>query len=164
MLTADRARHLFDYDPETGVLTWRCPTKHSARLVGQRAGSVNSFHRHREVKADGRLYREHRVIWLHVHGEWPKQTIDHINGDPADNRLANLRDVDMRAQQQNKVNALSTNRVGVLGVHVYGDRYRAQIGLDGRLHYLGTFDTVAEAQAAYLAAKRLMHAYSCRAS
>lgn len=41
----------------------------------------------------GKKYRAHRIIWLLHYRKWPSAVIDHINGDPSDNRICNLRDV-----------------------------------------------------------------------
>lgn len=53
------------------------------------------------VGVDNRLYLAHRLIWMMVYGEWPN-VIDHKNGDPSDNRLVNLRNVN---QSENILNS-----------------------------------------------------------
>lgn len=158
-LTVERVRELFDYDPNAGVLTWRIRTSNRVG-VGSEAGTSES-NGYRRVEIAGRPYRVHRLVWLWVHGVWPANQIDHINGDCGDNRLANLREATCAENQQNKRRALRNSRSGVLGVsRASGDRgWMAYIGVDGRERYLGTFPTVAEASAAYVEAKRLMHPF-----
>ena len=62
----------------------------------------------------GKGYLLHRVIWLIETGEWPKQ-IDHINGDPADNRWTNLRNVENTRNMRNKA-MFKNNTSGIMGV------------------------------------------------
>ena len=38
-------------------------------------------------------YYAHRLAWLYVHGEFPEDHTDHINGVKDDNRIVNLRAV-----------------------------------------------------------------------
>ncbi len=47
------------------------------------------------------MYKAHRLAWFYVHGVWPKEQIDHINGDKADNCIANLRLADFSKNQAN---------------------------------------------------------------
>ena len=78
------------YDPEEGVLTWKVSRGRVAK--GQRAGAAHN-QGYRQVRVAGENFLEHRVIWKMQTGEWPPEdkVIDHINGDKADNRWANLR-------------------------------------------------------------------------
>jgi hypothetical protein len=93
-------RALLDYDPDTGVFTWRNPRTYWHK-VGDVAGSVNG-RGYRILGICGRYYAEHRLAWFYVHGAWPTHTIDHINRVRTDNRIANLRDVTMRENNLNK--------------------------------------------------------------
>jgi transposase-like protein len=75
--------------------------------------------------------------------------VDHINGDPLDNRRSNLRVVSSAVNLQNR-KALSTNVTGIRGV-TYDPRsskrpYVATAGLNGKVHRLGTFATADEAK------------------
>lgn len=109
------------------------------------------------VFADGKRYTHHRVVWLMATGQWPAGDIDHINGNPADNRLANLRDVTRSVNQQNRLCAQANSIGGVLGVRARGRRFTAQVTVDGRAVHLGTFDTENQAREAHLTAKRKLH-------
>lgn len=156
-LTADRLRELFDYDQQTGVFVRKRSIKGGFR-VGDIAGT-NNGRGYIVISVDGKKYVAHRLAWLYVHGEWPKQRIDHINGEPQDNRLANLRDVSQQVNLQNVRRATSRSLSGMLGAHWDGRRglWSARIRADGRTVFLGRFNTPDAAQKAYLLAKRRLH-------
>lgn len=157
-LTADRARELLAYNPETGELTWRVRRGGKGRL-GSIAGHAKADG-YRRIIIDGRQYRAHRVAWLIFYGSWPRDCIDHIDGDTNNNRIANLRDVTHAENLQNLRRPLSGNSTGLLGVYPEGDKFRAKIVINRRNKYLGTFSTPEAAHAAYLAAKRELHLFS----
>jgi hypothetical protein len=93
---------------------------------------------------------------LYVYGEWPKLNIDHINRNPSDNRLVNLRDV---TQKQNRQNASkrSDNTSGYPGVYWFkrDSKWVANIKHDYKLIHLGLFESLEEAVAARKAAEKL---------
>lgn len=153
-LTAERLRCLLDYDPATGHFTRKVGRQGAGQ--GERAGCLR-FGGYIQIGIDGRKYRAHRLAWLYVTGEWPKGEIDHINGDPADNRILNLRDVPNIVNQQNRSRPMKRNVTGFLGVSAWKGRYKAAIHAAGRDRHLGTFDTPEEAHAAYVGAKRVLH-------
>jgi hypothetical protein len=151
-------RELFNYDPESGELTWRVIGPRSQHIaIGDPVGGVLKGGR-RHMMRRGRGYYIHRLIWAYHYGKWPDGEIDHIDQDNTNNRLANLRDVPMRMNRENLRRAKANNRLGVLGVtEVKPGRFVAKIKKDGRGKYLGTFETPHEAHAAYVAAKRMWH-------
>lgn len=154
-LTAERARMLFAYDQETGAITGlvtmgRRPWNAVAGTLDKATGYVRIF-------ADRKVYGAHRLAWLLKTGEWPAGHIDHINGDRADNRWSNLRDVSVSTNIQNQRAPKSNNTTGFLGVSQIKSRYRATIIVKGKQTYLGSFGTPEEAHAVYLAAKRRLH-------
>jgi hypothetical protein len=146
-LNAGRLREVLSYDPETGAFTWLVSTARHRR-IGDVAGCVKDGYR--QIGIDGRRYRAHRLAWLWMTGEWPSAEIDHINGDPADNRIANLRPA---TSSQNKANARlrSDNSSKLKGVSYDRQRQKwlARIVLAGRARNLGRFTDPAAAHAAY---------------
>ena len=167
-LTVEYVRECLDYDPDTGVFTWReRPAGHfktararsawNARFSGGAAGGLD--HRgYCYVRIGGKKsFLAHRLAWLHVYGAWPREQIDHINQIKSDNRLANLREA---SQKQNLWNtgARGNNQAGLKGVSPLGRRFVAQIRAGRkRKIYLGLFKTPEEAHAAYCAAAERHH-------
>jgi hypothetical protein len=122
------------------------------------AGTLDAISGYRRVMLRRRNRLAHRLAWFLVTGEWPKNTIDHINGNKSDNRWANLRDVAVQTNSQNERRARRNNRSGFLGVRKNRvGMYVAAIGIDYGKRHLGSFKTPEEAHAAYIAAKRLHH-------
>jgi hypothetical protein len=93
------------------------------------------------------MYQAHRLAWLYMHGEWPVGDLDHINGDPADNRIANLR---IATQSQNNANrrARRGRNKGVYMEKKTG-KYKANICVNRKQIYLGRFESAEAAKAAY---------------
>jgi hypothetical protein len=156
-LDGETLRGLLDYDPDTGIFRWRVQLSNRVK-VGAVAGSVNN-EGYIHIKIDGTLFKAHRLAWLHFHGVMPTHHIDHINGNRADNRIANLRDVSRSMNLQNQTRPRTDNTSGYLGVSLDKrvKRWRALIMVNGRKQHIGLFDTPEAAHAAYLAAKLQLH-------
>lgn len=146
---------LLAYDPSTGIFRWKVD-RYRQRIAGEVAGS-NDGRGYIKICVMKRQIGAHRLAWFLTHRVWPHGVIDHINGDKGDNRLANLRDVSVSANQQNRRKA--TSNTGVLGVHrnVAHKRYEVKIVIDGVRHRFPTYRTLSEAEAVYLDAKRRLH-------
>lgn len=157
-LTQDYLRSIIDYDAETGVFMWK--RKPSNNVIMSRAAGNMQATGYRVIRIDGTLYKAHRLAWLHVYGEWPPEFIDHINGIKHDNRICNLRCVSHAENLQNQTRAHRGSKTGVLGVGMEGGRYIARISHQGQKIRLGSFTSIIEASAAYIAAKRRMHSAS----
>lgn len=154
-LTHDRLVSLLIYEPTTGLFRWKVNNRRAK--VGNVAGKVNRAENQGYVlvSLDCRVFRAHRLAWFYVHGEWPTGHLDHINGDRADNHLANLRPASHSENLANQ-RRRSDNTTGFKGVTYRPDRrnYRAKISRGGRHFHLGAFDTAEEAAAAYMRAAR----------
>lgn len=133
--TSERLKELFLYDPQTGQLT---------RRIGKRAGkSAGTFKKgYISVYADQHSYLAHRIIWAMQTGAWPKEELDHINRNKADNRLENLR---LASHSEN-----CQNRGQSLGVyfHSQSKKWRAYVYRKRKTISLGYFDTKEQALAA----------------
>lgn len=154
-LTVERLKELLEYNLDTGVFTWKVP-RGRGMGAGSIAGSSNKYN-YRQIGVDGKLYLAHRLAWLYVHGKWPDNGLDHINGDNQDNRISNLRDVDHVVNSQNQRKASRNSSSGLLGAFKKDSHWISQIQVNGKIVRLGTFLTPEEAHQAYLKAKRELH-------
>lgn len=144
-ITQAELKELYDYDPATGRFTHKATNK--------LAGNPNKPRGYVSLTINKKRYYAHRLAWLFAYGEWPAKSIDHINRDPADNRLQNLRVASQSENNQNR----KTRGVSYIKGRQGGKKYTAQICHEGRKYQLGYYETEAEAHAAYLGAKRVLH-------
>lgn len=158
-------RLLLDYDPETGVLTWkeRKPwmfpageirsgeqlasiwnAKHAGKLAGTFDGSG-----YRRICVNHRRIKSHRAAWAIATGAWPSGEIDHINIVRGDDRLENLRDVPRGTNLKNK-RKYKNNTSGRTGVYYFrsSSQWHASIPQKGRNVSLGFFSNFEDACAA----------------
>src|SRR5687768_4110898 len=123
MLTAERLRELLDYDPDTGVFRWKTRPVRAEYLRTDRAWNSRFAGRPAGTLVKGyvciliyrRSYRAHRLAWLYVHGEWPRNELDHEHGNRADNRIEKLRSATRGQNMQNR-KPNSNNTSGYPGV------------------------------------------------
>ena len=151
-----RVKELVRYDASTGKLFW---LQSVARWIkpGDEAGTkcIQCI----DITLDKITYRAHRIIWFLVTEEDPKNLlIDHIDGNPHNNRFDNLR---LATSHQNQCNQKrrSDNTSGLKGVSWCKDRNKWQAGLSfkGKRIALGRFNTKEEAYAAYCEAAIRLH-------
>ena len=156
-LTAEFVRSILDYDPDTGVFTWkrrhdvgpRWNGKHPGKVAGTLVKPGRSVTAYVSIRINGVAYRAHRLAWLITHGRWPIGDIDHDNGDGTDNRIKNLREA-TRTQNNANSRRQKNNTTGIKGVSPTSDgRYMASICRDGKQRNLGRFDTPEDAHEAY---------------
>ena len=114
-LTLERAAQLLTCDPEAGIIRWIKGDVKRRVASGQIAGWLNKTG-YRLVEIDGVSHLVHRLIWLFVHGEFPSDILDHINGVRTDNRIVNLRIVSHSENNQNRWSVPSFSSSGLMGV------------------------------------------------
>lgn len=155
LVPVKRLHEVLAYEPLTGALVWRRSLGRAA--AGARAGSPLKDGR-RIVTVDGIAMRASRIAWTLATGRSPNGLIDHRDGDPSNDRWANLREATKSINNQNQRRAHARNGTGLLGAGKSRHHYRARIWAEGRDHHLGVFDSPEAAHAAYVAAKRQLHA------
>jgi hypothetical protein len=157
----------FDYDPTSGTMVWRprspedCKSpseckRWNSSYAGKDVGSIGQCG-YRKTKFRGRYFLVHQLVWFLVNGSFPTHEIDHINGNPLDNRLKNLREVTSSQNNRNKRRP-SHNTSGVIGVapaRSKGKWVAHIMGNDGENIYLGTFPSVEMAAVARRAAEKV---------
>jgi hypothetical protein len=161
--TQEPVHELLNYNPWTGCLIRLISTSSRSR-AGDVAGWTNSDG-YRRVYIDGRAYTATHVIWCWMRGEWPEETIDHIDTDSTNNRWKNLRPANDSEQQWNK--GIQRNNIsGVRGVHRNSRRgkWYAQIRVNNVTKFLGSFDRFEDAVAARRDAELLYHGRFARAA
>lgn len=114
--------------------------------------------KYNHLKINGKMIFRHRIMaycFLGLENIVGKKNndncIDHINGNRIDNRVENLRITTQRENQFNRPNAKGYCWIGE------NKKWRAQIRLNGKIIYLGLYDTEEEAHQAYLRAKPIYH-------
>lgn len=146
-LTQEQLKALLSYDPDTGIFKWLdCNRNHRDDNV---AGSKR-LNGYISIRVDYSLYYAHRLAWLYMTGDWPKDQIDHINRTRDDNRFCNLREATLA---QNNLNSKirSDSQIGLKGAYRQKgkNRFYSKITYRGELYRLGYFDTAEEAHEAY---------------
>ena len=167
ILTAERLRELLHYDAGTGIFTWlprspdgfkgpRASAIWHSRYCGRQAGGVHATLGYVEIMR----CLAHRLAFLYITGSWPVNQVDHIDGDKANNRWENLRDVTQQVNGQN-LRVAHARKKTPLGVsylqRLKGKPYAASISMDGLKQHLGYYATPSDAHSAYLSAKRAGH-------
>lgn len=99
-MTQELACALWSYDEATGLLKWKIrPSQRTKK--GYEVTSMNPDGYY-TVRAMDKSHLAHRIVWLMKTEKWPDGIIDHIDGNPSNNRFDNLRDVDSSTNNFNR--------------------------------------------------------------
>ncbi|MDI1360639.1 HNH endonuclease [Methylotenera sp.] len=147
-MTQLELKKLLAYDPLTGHFTWLVSNNWSIK-VGSNAGFI-SQEGYVVIKMFGIKYKGHRLAWLYMTGEFPKEDTDHINGVRSDNKFLNLREAS-REQNLRNTGKYKTNTSGFKGVSLVtkSKKWLAQATFKGQKKFLGLFKTPEEASESY---------------
>lgn len=115
-LTQKMIQEMFDYRVDGNLIR-----RHSIMGNGNHAGAVigtipkgTRSSRYSTTKIHGKHWCVHKLIYLYHHGVVPDQ-LDHINRNPFDNRIENLRPANASQNTCNR-STFSNNTSGVKGV------------------------------------------------
>ena len=144
ILTQNRLKELLSYNPDTGIFTWRHPTSNRVK-VGD-VCSCKDVKGYLVIRLFNKQYKAHQLAWLYTHGCFVKE-LDHINRQPGDNRMANLR-VATRSEQMHNAGMLKNNISGVKGVcwHKASGKWHVRIWFNGKCNSFGYFDCLESAK------------------
>lgn len=157
-LTKKEVSEVLSYDPSTGEFVWLVNRRGGAS-AGNKAGTVKTGG-YVQINVLGKMCYAHRLAWLFEHGDWPVNHIDHIDGDPSNNRICNLRDVPVSMNMENQKKAhISNKSCGLQGASFdkQTGRWSSKISVSNKTKNLGRYDSAQEAHSAYLSAKRALH-------
>lgn len=140
-LTQDLLHELFEY--KEGGLYWKINRNSRARK-GAEAGTSLTSASYKCLNLNYKMYSTHRLIFLYHHGFLPG-TIDHINGNKLDNRIENLRVVNIQENAWNAKKRID-NTSGIKGVwkHKQG-KWAAELRMNNQKIWLGLFVSKEEA-------------------
>ena len=148
-ITQDYLKYLFDY--KDGNLYW--DKSRGKAKIGNIAGYTRKD-RYKAIQINGKMYLAHRLIFLYHQGYLPK-SIDHIDGDPSNNKINNLREATNKenSRNQKKTEFYNGKQTSSIYKGVYWnkleEKWVAQIIIDGKHKHLGYFDIELDAANAY---------------
>jgi len=147
ILTQKTLKSLLSYNPCNGLFTWEIsPTKNIK--IGRIAG-CSDHEGYILIRVNNILYKAHRLAWLYMYGVFPKNKIDHIDGDTGNNIISNLRDVSDSQNSKNRRIQIN-NKTGLHGV-IWRSKYNkweSYIGVNRKYLSLGTYDNLLDASCA----------------
>ena len=151
-----------DYLPgDIRILIWNKDRPRNKIKAGDEAGYINYTRsgprRKIRITVDGKskLFLRSHIVYYKTYGEWPTQTLDHIDGDTLNDHIENLQ-LCSHAENLRKQRMHKDNSSGYKGVtwHKRDRKWRAQIRVDSKVKHLGYFDDKHDAARAYNEAAR----------
>ena len=152
-ITQEMLHELFEY--RDGNLYWKI-TNSPRAVAGSKAGTVRPTG-HIAISINGTQYMAHRLVWMMHNKNCPK-IIDHIDCDPLNNKIANLREATHAQNMQNSKTPL-TNKSGIKGVYWSKQKCRwfAKTSINGKQKLIGIFKNINDAEEAVKIVRSLHH-------
>jgi hypothetical protein len=151
MVTKEKLLDLFEY--KDGELYWK--VKRKGILKSKKAGYLSN--NYILVMVDGKNYPLHRLVFLMINGFLPN-LIDHIDGNPLNNTIENLREA---TKSENNCNAKArcTNGTNIKNVVFVKEKrkYKVQITKDSKYIFIGYFNDIELAELAAIEARQKYH-------
>lgn len=144
------------YDPISGEF-YRL--KMDKRSKGK-TGTITN-HGYKKISINNKQWYAHRLAWIIYYGKDTKEFIDHIDRNKLNNRISNLRTAN-KSQNARNVMLRKDNKYGITGInwHIKARKWMASIALEGKLFYLGLYETLIDAVIARKTAEKNMgHKY-----
>lgn len=137
-----------------GDLYWK-RTVGTRGIKGNRAGKLRKDGYY-DVGLQRKLYLVHRIIYCLHHKTLP-EVVDHINRNPSDNRIENLRSANFSLNAWNS-GISKNNTSGVKGIRKTSNgKYEARVAKNGETFHVGTFNSLEEASKALQEIREKVH-------
>lgn len=132
MITLDRLKELFSYNPTDGVFIRIMKTAYNSH-VGDVAGTTDKYG-NVKIGIDGKIYHAHRLAWLYMNGVNPTGYISHIDGDLKNNRIKNLSLINYCV-----VSEADINKRGSISFHKTKKRWQTRMYIFRKHMYIGDY-------------------------
>lgn len=152
-LSKEYLHQIFDY--KNGNIFWKIQC--GSVYVGKKAGGLRDPRGYKSVQINGNKYLLHRIIFMMFYGYTPK-FVDHIDGNPLNNRIENLRE---STHSQNCFNRPKPvhNTSGTKGVnwHKTAKKWEVRVMILGKRVHFGLFKSLELAELVAIEARDKYH-------
>lgn len=163
-LSHSRLLEVLSYDSDTGEFRWKvslAPRGPKGAVAGSRSASGRG---RIEIRIDGELWLGHRLAWFYVHGHLPDGMLDHIDGNPSNNRISNIRAASLTENNRNRAKlAGSSSEWKGVSWNKGKNKWCASLMKAGKHVFRGYFHDEREAAEAYIFAALEHHGEFVRA-
>lgn len=146
MIDVEELKLQFYYDLDSGVFIRKAYRDKYGNLnsCDYEVKGVNKQRGYKRVSINGNRYLLHKLAILYVDGVYPIDEVDHIDGNPENNKYVNLRHVG-RSENRKNLKLYKNNKSGFTGVCEKDGKYFAQAQFNNQTYFRGYFDTIEEA-------------------
>lgn len=149
-------RKLLEYNRVTGGFTWKETTGTKA-VKGSKAGYIGT-HGYVVIYYRGLWLYAHRIAWAFETGSWPSVKIDHVDGNPSNNRFSNLRESSHSDNQANqKLRNDNTSGHKNVAWEKRKKKWRVRVAYERKEYHGGFFDNLEEAAKAARTLRKEVH-------